>query len=286
MLLRRSMFRGSSRIAAKAAAALAFLCATFAPAAMAAATDGDSLPPSTVLRQLERLAPQRAGAIDVYAIVVGGDGSEDVFEREVRAVERKLAERFGASARIVTLVNNRRLPEPEATRNAINYVVQWVSQRMDRNEDLLFLHLTSHGSADHRLVLSHPREPLYWLGKRDLRRILELSGIRHRFIVISACYSGGFIPELGNESTVVVTAAGSTVESYGCGNASEITDFSRAFYMRALGGARSLRDAVRMVAQYIHEDETRLGRKHSYPQASVGLRMDEYLRKVEPARGR
>lgn len=217
----------------------------------------------------------------MYAVVVGGDGSEDVFQREARIVQKRLEERLQASGRLVTLVNNRGLPRPEATINSLEYVVQRLSERMDRDQDLLFLHLTSHGSANHYLVLKHPSQELNWLGKKRLANMLRRSGIRHLFIVISGCYSGGFIPDLANENTVVITASASTVTSYGCGDKSEMTSFSRMFYTQALTQSRSLLDAARLAVQHVHEDETRSRRAHSYPQVSIGARMEEYLRQFD-----
>jgi peptidase C13-like protein len=245
--------------------------------------DGDAIPPVAVLAQLQQLAPQRPGIIDVYAVIIGGDGREDVFEREVVAVRKRLEERLKVSGRIVTLVNNRRRPQPEATLNSIRFVVEHIAQRMDKEQDLLFVHVTSHGSIDHQLALSHPSRVLRWLDKKHLADILKSSGIRHRFIVLSACYAGGFAPTLANENTVVVAAAASTVMSYGCGcdNTSDMTDFSRAFYTKAMTESRLLLDATRMVAQYVHEEESRLGRDHSYPQASIGPGMVPYLRRLE-----
>jgi hypothetical protein len=152
---------------------------------------------------------------------------------------------------------------------------------MDKDEDLLYVHLTSHGAANHSLVLSHPDQDLHWLGHKLLARMLRESGIRHQFIVISSCYSGGFIPELATETTVIVTASSASQQSYGCGNLSEITDFSRAFYGSALTNSRTLLDAALSAAQFVHEDETRAERKHSYPQTSIGLRMRDYLDKLE-----
>mgnify|MGYP006209079615 CR=1 FL=1 len=40
-----------------------------------------------------------------------------------------------------------------------------------------------------------------------LRAALDASGIVHRVVVISACYSGGFVPALKNPDTLVLTAA-------------------------------------------------------------------------------
>src|SRR5258706_7919017 len=269
------------RRAVKIVSAALLICVALSTSAHAAPSNGDPVPPASVLRQIERLVPQRPGVIDVYALVVGGDGSERVFQREVAVVRTRLEERLQASGHVVTLVNNRGLPQPEATISSLEYVVQRLSERMDKGQDLLFLHLTSHGARDHSLVLAHPRQELNWLGKKELANILRRSGIRHRFIVISGCYSGGFIPDLANDNTVVVTASASTATSYGWGDKSEITNFSRVFYTQALTRSRPLTQVARLAVQYVHEDETRSRPAHSYPQVFIGTHMEDYLRQLD-----
>jgi hypothetical protein len=260
---------------------VAAVCGLSLQATEGAPSMGAALPPQSVLAQINNLLPQRPGIVDAYAIVVGGDGGEDVFEREVNTVRQRLQEQLGASGRIITLVNSRRSPQPEATLSSLLYVIQRISERMDREEDLLFVHLASHGSADHQFVLSHPSEDLYWLGPKYLSSVLKKSGIRHRVVVVSACYSGGFVHDLADENTMVLTASAGTVKSYGCGNASQITDFSRAFYTQAWTGSHTLIQAAKAVAQYVYEDESRARRDHSYPQLWIGANMDAYLRQLE-----
>jgi hypothetical protein len=263
------------------AGATAVACALCLSQAFGARSFGDAKPPRAVLEQIDRLAPQRAGVIDVYAIVVAGDAQEDVFEREANVVRARLERRLNASGRIVSLINNRRLPQPEATLRSLQYTIEQVSKVMDKDEDLLFIHITSHGSANHALVLQHPSVDLHWLGAKYLANLLGRSGIRHRFVVISACYSGGFLKELVNADTVVLTAAAGTTKARGCGNASQITDFSRAFYVQAWTDSRPLMEAARMTAQYVHEEESRSRWEHSYPQLSVGVNMDDYIKRLE-----
>jgi Peptidase C13 family len=273
--------------AAKAFARKMFACIVLllcGAGAATAASNGDAFPPQHILKQLDRVTPQRPGLVDVYSLIVGGDGSENVFQREVKTVQARLAASMQTTGQIITLINNRNLAQPEATLNSIEFVIKRLAEKMDKEQDLLFLHLTSHGSPNHYLVLQHPSERLNWLGTKELAMILRRSGIHHRFIVISGCFSGGFIRELANENTVVVTASASTVSSYGCGDKSEITDFSRVFYTRALGKSRPLIEAAQLAVQYVHEEEKRQSRDHSYPQTHIGANMVEYMRQFETQR--
>ena len=258
---------------------VALLLAFAAARADAAPSLGDEALPPTVQTALAQLAPQRPGQIDLYAVIVAGDGGEDVFRREAEAVRQVLEERLGAKGRSLALVNHRSAAKPEATLKSIELVLGAVAQRMDLAEDILFLHLTSHGAADHVLILKHPAAELYGVSPKYLRELLDRTGIRHRVLVISGCYTGGFIPPLATVDTMVLTAANAQRQSYGCGNDSEITEYSRALYLRALKRTRSLREAAGIAVQLIYEDERARKAPHSYPQIRSGWAIEERLRR-------
>lgn len=263
------------------------LCAVLAvaPAAVAAPVLGDETPPPKVRAALEQLAPQRPGVIDLYAVVIAGDGEEDVFLKEARAVRSVLDERLGTAGRSIALINHRSMPRPEATLKSIEFVLQGVAGRMDPVEDILFLHLTSHGASNHVLVLRHPALELYGLDPKTLRALLDGTKILHRVVVVSACYSGGFVAPLATPETMILTAANTGRKSYGCGKDSEITDFSRALYLKALRQTRSLRTAGGLAIELVHADERAVRRVHSYPQMRIGIAIGDKLDALDRQRG-
>ncbi len=77
-------------------------------------------------------------------------------------------------------------------------------------------------------------------------------------LVISACYSGGFIDALRDDSTLVLTSARTDRTSFGCGADSDITYFGKAFLVDALNKTDSLIDAFAMarttIAQWERDD--------------------------------
>jgi len=266
---------------AQAAILVTLLATAPAAGAQAGPSHGSEVPPASVLAQIEALAPQRPGVVDLYAVIVGGDGTEDVFRKEVAEVRGVLEERFDAKGRTITLVNHRSAPEPEATLNALAYVLKRVGAAMNREEDVLFLHITTHGASNHVLSFKHPQLELQGLTPKYLRALLDQVEVRYRVVVVSACYAGGFVAPLAGVDTMVITAASSTRQSYGCGNESDITEFSRAFYLKALRQTRSFQSAARAATKIIHEDERSSGRKHSYPQMQLGIGIEAPLRKLE-----
>ena len=261
--------------------ALALLAALAAPLAQGAPSLGEETLPPGVSMALAQLAPQRPGVIDLYALVVAGDGTEDVFKREADAVREVLDERLGARGRSLALVNHRSAARPQATLKSIELALNAMARVMDPEEDILFVHLTSHGGQNHVLALNHPAAELYGVSPAYLRALLDRAGVRHRVLVISGCYSGGFIPELATDETLIMTAANAVRRSYGCGNDSQITEYSRALYLKALRRTRSLREAAGLAVQLIHEDERAGKIEHSYPQIRAGAAIDQRLRRFE-----
>ena len=132
------------------------------------------------------------------------------------------------------MVNDLTQPQPEVTLNSLAYALRAVARRMDPEEDVLLLHLTSHGLRNHELSLRHPATPLYALSPLYLRSLLDEVGVRNRVVIVSACFSGGFVGPLSTGDTLVLTAASADRPSYGCGSDSQMTDFSRALYLKAL----------------------------------------------------
>ena len=273
--------RALDRRSEAAELALALLLAFVAATASGAPSLGDDALEPVVSEALAQLAPQRPGVIDLYAVVVAGDGEEDVFRREAHTVRRVLDERLGTRGRSLALINHRSAPKPEATLKSLELVLDAVAKRMDVAEDILFLHLTSHGASNHVLILRHPATELYGVSPQHLRGVLDRAGIRHRVLVISGCYTGGFIPPLATIDTMILTAANAKRESYGCGNDSQITEYSRALYLKALLRTRSLREAAGIAVQLIHEDERATKTKHSYPQIRSGYAIEERLVRFE-----
>jgi hypothetical protein len=155
---------------------------------------------------------------------------------------------------------------------------------MDRDNDLLVVYLTSHGASDYRLAASHPPLQVEPVSPGELREALDNAGIRHRVIAVSACYSGGWIGPLGDDRSLVMTAADATHTSYGCGRLSELTFFGRAVFAEQLAGkTRSFEAAFRAAVPLIAQREKDAGKDDGFsnPQISVGAQIQPVLRALE-----
>jgi hypothetical protein len=239
--------------------------------------------PVLLERELAGLLPGRRGVEDLYFVGFAGDGSEDVFLKEIEVIAGLFQERFDASGRSVLLVNNDRTAQefPFATATALERSLARVGQVMDRDEDVLFLYLTSHGTEDHHLETDLWPYSLRTIDPVGLREMLDRSGIGWRVIVVSACYSGGFIEELRDERTLVMTASDAASNSFGCGNDSEFTWFGKALFDEQLRGTRSFTAAFEGAAAAIRRRETEEDEEPSNPQIFVGERMPAYLARLE-----
>jgi hypothetical protein len=196
-------------------------------------------------KSLASLKAREPGKINLYLLGVAGDGSQEVFRREVEFVQREFDRRFGTAGRSIMLVNSRETvaSHPMATVTSIRKALKTIAARMDRKQDILFLFLTSHGSQDHELSLNQNGIELQGLRAAELAALLKESGIQWKIIVVSACYSGGFIDSLQDERTLIITAARRDRRSFGCADENDFTYFGRAFFKEALPKSGSFQEA-------------------------------------------
>lgn len=203
---------------------------------------------------------------ELYALTLAGDGKQSVFLREADYVANLLAERFAAHGRI-TLANHRDhlADRPLATRENLRRAVQAVAERTGP-EDLVFIYLTSHGSRTHELNLDQPRLQLADLPADELASLLEPLAERDKVVVISACYSGGFIPVLKDDKTLLMTAARADRVSFGCSEEADFTYFGRALFAEALQQTDDLQEAFELARAAVAEREQADGFEPSEPQ--------------------
>ena len=233
--------------------------------------------------ELKGLLPGKKGVTDLYFVGLAGDAGQDVFLKELRAAGRLFSTRFRSSGRKVLLANNPQtaVTLPFATADNLERTLSRVGEVMNRDEDLLFLFLTSHGTSEHELALSNRPLELEGLRPETLARMLKKSGITWKVVVVSACYAGGFIEPLRDDQSLLITAADESHESFGCGYGEEFTWFGRAFLDESLRATFSFTAAFEMAREKIRQWEEDRGEIPSNPQISLGKAMGEKLRLLE-----
>lgn len=228
---------------------------------------------------LRRLAPQRPGKIDLFLVGFAADADEGAFRNEVDFLPALAAHRLDAEDRALRLVNHPGSADelPLATVTNLERALEGVAGRMDVDEDILFLYLSSHGSEDPELYVNQPPLPLDQLDPLRLRDALDDAGIRWRVIVISACYSGGFIDALRDPRTLVITAARADRTSFGCGNSANATWFGNAFLVDGLNHSANFRRAFLRARRQIAEREKAEDYEASEPQWAAGDAINAHL---------
>ncbi len=232
---------------------------------------------------LDRIAPGKPGVTELYSIVFAGSGSQDVFLNEALGVNEIMSDLFDTGDRSIVLANSQKRPgeAPFATITALQRALATVAERMDDGEDILFLFLTSHGAPDHTLDVSLSPYQLEPLTPVRLRALLDESGIRFRVVVVSACYSGGFVQPLASPDTMVITASGADRTSFGCRDGEQWTDFGRAFFKDALPATGSFEGAMQRARELIAQRESSARLAPSEPQIFIGGAIRERLQNLQ-----
>lgn len=232
---------------------------------------------------LEGVQPGRQGVPEIFLLAVGGYGGQDVFLREVRAVEALFQQRYATAGHSIVLANNPATVGelPIASVTALERSLARIGQQMNRDEDILFLFMTSHGAQDHRFDLSLWPYRFDDLTPQGLRTLLDQAGIRYRVVLVSACYSGGFVPALAGPDTLAMSAAAADRNSHGCSHQADWTFFGRAYFQEALLQTRSFETAFDQASQAVAKREAAEGLEASLPQMAVGNGIRVALRGME-----
>jgi hypothetical protein len=208
----------------------------------------------------------------VTVLAFGLFGAQSVFESEAKGAADVVAHQLDANVVDVRANTKRR---GDVTIASIEDALQSAAERMDRENDLLFLILTSHGSRAGVAVQAGRREET--LSPTALSGMLARTGVRHRIVIISACYSGVFVGPLANDNTLVITAADFDHSSFGCQDKVKWTYFGDAFFNRALRHTADLRSAFATARTLISVRERHDGLVPSNPQIAGGSNIDLML---------
>jgi hypothetical protein len=258
---------------------LASICLLLAWAAQAAAPVDAEAQRHLIDAQIARFPDEPATAGRVYFLGFAGYGAERVFAEEIKLAARVVGEEFGSTHRSVLLLNDRRdlTTWPLASASSLRYAVGALARVMNRDEDVLFLALSSHGWKDATIDVSNTGLVPQTLSANVLADLLAESGIRWKVVVVSACFSGTFVEPLADNHSIIITAASRRRSSFGCSDTRELTYFGEAFYRDALPASARLRDAFENARLSIRQREKDEGFRPSQPQGYFGPLMEEKL---------
>ncbi len=235
--------------------------------------------PGLLAHALRRLGTSQTDAPELFFLGVAPYASQDVFLREMRSVARILEQRFAVADRSVLLINNPATLRtfPMASTTYLRAALARFGERMNTDKDILLLFITTHGERTHELAFDLPPLVLDPLRPAELAQMLDDSGITWRVIVVSACYSGGFVEALKNPHTIVITASDATSTSFGCAHENDWTYFGEAFFNEGMTRTPSFINAFGIALEWVARREQADRLAPSNPQLFVGGAIRDHI---------
>jgi hypothetical protein len=183
----------------------------------------------------------------------------------------------------VRLVNNGKTIHkyPVASQTSLRETLAYVGETMNVDEDVLVLYVSSHGSEKHELMVDFRPLRFSPVTPAFLKSALDAAGIKWKVVVVSACYSGGFVETLRDAHTMVITASSAERQSFGCGNLSEATYLAQALFGQALRQTHSFEAGFERARDLIGKWEREKNFTASEPQMYVGEQIRAKLAHLE-----
>ncbi len=239
--------------------------------------------PALLEKSLAALKPQRKHHGDIYFVGFAPYAMQDVFSKEIAYAKNVMDKRFDTQSRSINLVNHLKTVDkaPLATGTNLGLTLKHVGKLMNKDEDVLVLYLTSHGSKEHELSVNFYPLSLNDITPTKLKTMLDEAGIKWRVVIVSACYSGGYIKPLKSPNTLIATAAAADKTSFGCSNEFEFTYFGQAFFKDQLNQQTSFISALKQADIEIGKREVSEKKEPSNPQLSIGKDIEVKLQQLE-----
>jgi hypothetical protein len=161
---------------------------------------------------------------------------------------------------------------PRPARSDIDGIYDTLSSLTAHAPDGCLVYFSSHGDSDGVVVGKALLAPSVLAAMLD-----EACGRRPTVVVVSACFSGVFVPELAAPNRLVLTAARADRSSFGCGQADRYPYFDDCF-LRAFPSSQEFGDLGRAVQACVARRERETGMAPpSEPQLSIGAALRPLL---------
>ena len=221
--------------------------------------------------EVAKLAPPQKGVTNIYTLGIAGWAGQDVFLKELDGALAAISGVLPIRGHWLRLVNHPETLESLPLANQRNFAaaVHALAQVLDKEADVLLLLMTSHGQPS-GFALRLPSDVVSELTPQEVAAVLDHEGIKNRIVIVSACFSGSFVPPLANDNTIVLTAADAKNTSFGCAPERDWTYFGDAFFRQSLRPGRDFQHAFDNARVLIQGWELMDGARPSNPQGHFG----------------
>ncbi len=207
------------------------------------------------------------------AVVVAGDWRGhagepvEVFDNARREVTANLVRRMGFSPLNVRQFSTRPelYPDAMALPADLDTITDALNELTRQATGGCFVFFTSHGT-NYGMMLNNRL-----LTTRAVAELIDNScGVRPTIVIVSACYSGIFVAALAADNRMIMTAARSDRQSFGCGQEFEYTYFDSCL-LQSMSAAATFGDLARDTQDCVtrRESEEGIG-PASEPQVFIG----------------
>ncbi len=164
-------------------------------------------------------------------------------------------------------------PDKEAQETGTTAIANALWDVTDRAKGGCLIYFTSHGTGDGIVTNGTV------LGPDLFSKMVDNScGKRPSIVVMSACFSGQFVPVLAGDNRMVFTAARPDRTSFGCGEQDHYTFFDGCF-LQALPGSTDFAGLADKTRACVSKQEQELGVDYpSEPQLYIGKAIAANLR--------
>lgn len=233
-------------------------------------------------KSFSSIKPQENGKTEVFLIVAGLD-TDPVFNNEASETYKLLSKRYNTNGHSILLGSGSEISKdtPIATLENLAASIEYISTIMNKEEDVLIIYTSSHGHFATGLRFKYYEKGIGNWGPEYYKSTLDNTGIKNKFIMISACYSGVFIPKLENDNSIIMTAAASDRSSFGCKPENKWTYFGNGLINQAMRKKNSAIESFKNAKNRISEIETKEKLTPSNPQISIGKNAEIWLKKIE-----
>ena len=206
------------------------------------------------------------------AVVVAGDwhahsgAPSEVFDNARRDIAADLL-RIGFSPNNVVQFSVRPAHYPDTVpRNSDGQTIATTLWDLsNRTDGGCLAYFTSHGSTEGIVMGEDTLAP-----SRMNQMITNACGDRPTVVIVAACFSGVFVPDLSAPNRMVLTAARPDRTSFGCGEQDRYTFFDTCM-LSSLPGSGDFPDLARNVIGCVAAREKKDGIRYpSEPQLSIG----------------